>query len=241
MHDYKAEMENRVEFIRGIIEDSGARGIVFGSSGGKDSVLVGILCKLACENTVGLMMPCGSTRNYAEDADDAMAVARQYGIETRMVDLAKTAEEMKTALGEAAELTATAVANIAPRLRMTALYAVAASEGRLVAGTGNRSERYMGYFTKWGDGAYDFNPIADLTVTEVYELLKYLGVPRRIIDKSPSAGLFEGQTDEGEMGVTYKSIDRFILDGTCAPEDMEIIARYHSASEHKCNPPKVYK
>jgi len=230
----------RVGFIRRILNESGASGIVFGNSGGKDSALVGILCKYACDNTVGLIMPCGSKRNYGEDMDDATAFSNQYGIETRMVDLTQAAEEMKNALNEAVELTAAATGNIAPRLRMISLYAVAASEGRIVAGTGNRSEIYMGYFTKWGDGAFDFNPIADLTATEVFDFLRHLGVPEKIIDKAPSAGLFEGQTDEGEMGVTYKSIDGFLLDGACAPEDMEIVNRYHRASEHKRRFPVIY-
>ena len=240
MRDYKTETEKRVDFIRRLLSETGARGLVFGNSGGKDSVLVGILCKLACDNTVGLIMPCGSKRNYGEDTNDAMVVAGQYGIETRTVDLTATAGEINNALSEATELTGAAIANIAPRLRMTTLYALAASEGRLVAGTGNRSESYMGYFTKWGDGAYDFNPIADLTVKEVYEFLEHLDAPRRIIDKAPSAGLFDGQTDEDDMGVTYKSIDEYLLEGTCTPEDMEIITSYHRNSQHKRNSPATY-
>jgi len=172
---------------------------------------------------------------------DALMVADKFGIESRVVDLSRAAEELKKALYETSELTASAASNIAPRLRMATLYSVAASEGRLVAGTGNRSERYMGYFTKWGDGAFDFNPIGDLTVSEIYAFLEHLGAPRRIIEKAPSAGLYDGQTDEGDMGVSYKSIDGFLLDGRCAEADMEIISRYHSASEHKRRYPIVYE
>jgi len=240
MRDYRVETEKRVEFIRGILKDSGTRGIVFGNSGGKDAALTGILCKLACDDTLGLIMPCGSEKNLGEDYQDATAVAGQYGIESRTIYLTVTAAALKYAISDAAELTEAAVVNIAPRLRMTTLYAVAASENRLVAGTGNRSERYMGYFTKWGDGAFDFNPIADLTVTEVYEFLEHLGAPRRIIGKAPSAGLYDGQTDEGEMGVTYKSIDEFLFTGQCPEEDMEIICRYHRTSEHKRRPPPSF-
>ena len=116
-------------------------------------------------------------------------------------------------------ITDAASANIAPRLRMITLYTIAASENRIVAGTGNRSEAYMGYFTKWGDGAYDFNPIADLTATEVFEFLRYLKAPSSIIEKAPSAGLFEGQTDEKEMGVTYKAIDKYITEGKMCIRD----------------------
>ncbi|MCL2282313.1 MAG: NAD(+) synthase, partial [Fibromonadales bacterium] len=126
--------------------------------------------------------------------------------------------------------------NIAPRLRMTTLYAIAANENRLVAGTGNLSEIYMGYFTKWGDGAFDFNPISDLTVTEVYEFLHFLNAPDFIISKAPSAGLFDGQTDESEMGIAYSSIDEFLLNGTASERDIAIIERFHKASEHKRRP-----
>ena len=99
----------------------------------------------------------------------------------------------------------------------------------------------MGYFTKWGDGAFDFNPIADLTVTEIYQFLIYLDVPNRIVEKVPSAGLYEGQTDEGEMGVTYKAIDEYLQTGVCTPDDMKRITNYHKISAHKRNPPKVYE
>ena len=240
MRDYRAETEKRVAFIRETLKESRARGLVFGNSGGKDATLTGILCKLACEDTLGLIMPCDSERNLGEDYQDALAVSEQFGIGSRTVFLTVTAAALRFALGEAAELTAAAINNIAPRLRMAALYAVAASENRLVAGTGNASERYMGYFTKWGDGAFDFNPIADLTVTEVYGFLEHLGAPQKIIGKAPSAGLYDGQTDEGEMGVTYKSIDEFLFSGECPSADMEIITRFHRASEHKRNPPRVY-
>jgi len=241
MRDYKIETEKRVAFIKKQLEESGATGIVFGNSGGKDCALVGILCKMACDNTVGLIMPCSSSCNYGEDLTDAMTISTLFRIEKRMVDLTKTAETLKKALADATNLTESAKINIAPRLRMTSLYAVAATEGRLVAGTGNRSERYMGYFTKWGDGAFDFNPIADLTVTEVRKFLTYLEAPKRIIQKAPSAGLYDGQTDEADMGVTYKAIDEYLTSGLCSPEDMEIIANYHKISEHKRTAPKVYE
>jgi len=241
MRDYKVETEKRVAFIKEQLEESGATGIVFGNSGGKDCALVGILCKMACDDTVGIMMPCSSSCNYGEDMTDAMTVSTLFRIEKRMVDLTKTAESLKKALKDATSLTKSAEVNIAPRLRMTSLYAVAASENRLVAGTGNRSERHVGYFTKWGDGAFDFNPIADLTVTEVRQFLTYLDAPKRIINKAPSAGLYDGQTDEAEMGVSYNAIDEYLSSGSCSPEDMEKIANFHKVSAHKRTAPKVYE
>lgn len=240
MRDYQKEFDSRVAFIKKLLADSGANGIVYGNSGGKDSALVGILCKAACENTVGIIMPCSSKRNFGIDMDDGNAVARQFGIETRTVDLTPIRETAAEVIGGVTDINALSLANIAPRLRMITLYTVAGSEGRLVAGTGNRSEAYMGYFTKWGDGAYDFNPIADLTVTEIFEFLAWLDAPLSIRTKAPSAGLFEGQTDETEMGVTYAAIDKFILTGEVSDADKAIIDRFHSRSEHKRCPAATY-
>ena len=241
MRNYEDEYNNRVAFIRGLIDSSGAKGIVFGNSGGKDSALVGILCKAACDDTVGIIMPCASTRNFGSDMDDGNALAEQFDIETRTVDLTPIRETAQEVISGVTAINDASLANIAPRLRMLTLYTVAGSEGRLVAGTGNLSEAYMGYFTKWGDGAYDFNPIADLTATEVFEFLDYLDAPASIRTKAPSAGLYEGQTDEQEMGVTYAAIDRYILTGEATPEDREIIDRFHARSEHKRRPAATYQ
>ncbi len=240
MRDYKKEFEGRVAFVKQLLKESGAKGIVFGNSGGKDSALVGIICKAACEDTVGVIMPCSSKRNYELDARDGQELARQFGIESRVVDLSPVKEAMLSQLASAAEVNKTADVNIAPRLRMTTLYAIAASEGRLVAGTGNRSEAYVGYFTKWGDGAHDFNPIGDLTVTEIFEFLRYLDAPACIIDKAPSAGLFDGQTDEDEMGFKYAELDELLLTGSTNERAMAIIERMHRGSEHKRRPIRTY-
>ena len=241
LRNYKAEFEARVEFIRNQLKDSHTAGIVYGNSGGKDSALVGILCKAACENTAGIMMPCQSRRNFEEDMADGRAVSEQFKIEMRTVDLSDIKTAAVEKIGSRTVLNNMALSNIAPRLRMMTLYAIAAAENRLVAGTGNRSEAYMGYFTKWGDGSYDFNPIADLTVTEIYEFLTFLGAPENIIKKAPSAGLFEGQTDEKEMGITYAKIDDYLLNGRAAAEDKALIERFHARSEHKRRMPAAYK
>lgn len=239
--DYQRELELRVEFIRDVVSSARVDGIVYGNSGGKDSALVGILCKMACDNTLGVIMPCSSKRNYNEDKSDAELVANQFGIETRMVDLTKTKEQIVAALDPVTQLNEQALSNIAPRLRMTTLYAIAASENRVVAGTGNRSEGHMGYFTKWGDGACDFNPISDLTVTEIYEFLDFLNAPEVIISKAPSAGLFDGQTDEQEMGVSYTAIDRYLRGEEVQEHERVIIERYNTRAEHKRRMPRTFK
>ncbi len=240
MRDYKKEFEGRVAFVKQLLKESGAKGIVFGNSGGKDSALVGIICKAACDNTLGIIMPCSSKRNYELDARDGETLAKQFNIETRVVDLSPVKEAMLSQLASATEVNKMADVNIAPRLRMTTLYAIAASEGRLVAGTGNRSEAYVGYFTKWGDGAHDFNPISDLTVKEIFEFLRYLDAPACILDKAPSAGLFDGQTDEDEMGFKYAELDELLLTGSTNERAMAIIERMHRGSEHKRRPIRTY-
>ncbi len=238
------DIEERIGFIRRIVATSGADGIAFANSGGKDCALAGILCKKAWRNTIGVILPCGTKQNHTTDADHARLLAEAFEIETRYVDLTNVKEMLvskcETRFG-VPRITDAALANIAPRLRMTTMYAISQTENRLVCGTGNRSEGYMGYFTKWGDGAYDFNPISDLTVTEIFAYLRVLGAPSEIINKAPSAGLYEGQTDEAEMGVTYEAIDRYIKTGEANDHDKAIIDRFHRNSEHKRYMPVTFK
>lgn len=241
MRDYAVELKKRVEYVKNKLKESGASGIVYGNSGGKDCALVGIICKKACENTLAVIMPCNSKVNLTTDMQDAIALCNQFDIEYKTVDLTATKAALVKELGKTIDINRSADININPRLRMTTLYAIGAAENRLVAGTGNKSEIYMGYFTKWGDGAYDFDPIADLTVGEVYEFLAFLDAPASIRTKAPSAGLFEGQTDELEMGVTYKTIDDYINGKNISAHDKEIIDGYHRKSEHKRVLSSVYK
>ncbi|MBQ6927452.1 MAG: NAD(+) synthase [Oscillospiraceae bacterium] len=241
MRNYQEEFDKRVAYIRLKLREAHADGIIFGNSGGKDSALVGILCKAACDNTVGVIMPCASSVNYGQDKTDGSALAEQFGIETRTVDLTAVREAELKALEGTVTLTDMSIANIAPRLRMTTLYTMGQAENRLVAGTGNRSEIYMGYFTKWGDGASDFNPISDLCAGEVFEFLRFLNAPASIVEKAPSAGLYEGQTDEREMGVSYAAIDGFLHGGEVSEHDRAIIERYHSRSEHKRRPISTFE
>lgn len=241
MRDCETEIRERVAFIKNLLAEAHADGIIYGNSGGKDCTLVGALCKLACENTVGVIMPCSSHRNYGSDRDDAIAAGEHFGIEQRTVDLTPVREALLSSLNGVTAPNSQALTNIPPRLRMTTLYAIAAAENRMVAGTGNKCEIFMGYFTKWGDGGSDFNPIADLTVEEVYALLRYLDAPKSIIEKAPSAGLFEGQTDEDDMGVTYAAVADYMAGRKVSEHDRAIIERYHSRSEHKRRLPRTFQ
>lgn len=232
MRNYALELEKRAAWVKDILLSSGAKGIIYGNSGGKDCTLVSAICRHATENVLGVIMPCHSTQNYGADMTDAYAAAEKYGIKNIVVDISDTKNALVSAL-DGQTLSSPALSNIQPRLRMTTLYALGQSLGYLVAGTGNRCEYHLGYFTKWGDGAYDLNPISDLTVTEVYEFLRYLDAPENIIKKPPSAGLYEGQTDEGDMGITYSAVDEYLLTGKTDEKSTEIIEKYHSRTQHK--------
>lgn len=240
LRDWNKELEMRVAFIQTCLKNANAQGVVYGNSGGKDSALVGILCRRATNNVLALILPCGSSRNFGIDRDHALLMAKQYDIAIKEVDLTPLKELYVKTLSTVAALKDMAAININPRLRMITLYAVGQSLGYLVAGTGNRSEATMGYFTKWGDGAHDFNPIADLTVTEIYDFLRFLGAPQVIIDKAPSAGLYEGQTDEGEMGITYAVIDKYLLEGKGEPAEVAKIEGAYARSAHKRSMPITY-
>lgn len=242
--DVKTSVEKRVEWIKNLLSNTGAKGIIYGNSGGKDCTLVGALCKMATDNVLGVIMPCQSAQNYGSDRDDALSAGEFYGIEQIQIDLSNSKESIMNALGDKLEENSVgdynvkmAGININPRLRMLTLYALGQARGYLVAGTGNLDEITLGYFTKWGDGAHDFNPIADLTVAEVYEHLRYLGAPSHIIEKAPSAGLYQGQTDEDELGIKYADVDAY-LRGEKVPEDVKNrIERAKSASAHKLRMP----
>lgn len=241
-NELRTEITNRVNWIKTVLSDANAKGVVLGGSGGKDSVLVSILCRMATPYVTSIIMPCQSKRNFEEDKEHALLINEKYDIKTEIVDLTSAKEVLTDLLTPISDKkNDMAFANINPRLRMITLYNYAQREGYLVAGTGNRSEITMGYFTKWGDGASDFNPIADLTVTEIYKMLYFLDCPEVIIDKAPSAGLYEGQTDEQDMGISYKAIDKYLLTGEATEKDKRIIETALDRNAHKRALGKVYR
>ncbi|MCX5695818.1 MAG: NAD+ synthase [Candidatus Omnitrophica bacterium] len=192
-----------VVWIRKQVKEANAQGIVLGLSGGIDSAVVCALAKEAVgkENVLGLFMPCQS---QAQDIKDAKIVAGKLKVRTKTVDLSGIYGSFLKVLPKASNL---AYANLRPRLRMTVLYYFANKFNYLVCGTGNKSELMAGYFTKYGDGGVDILPIAGLLKKDVRLLAKELGIPGHIITKAPTAGLWPGQTDEGEMGITYNELD----------------------------------
>lgn len=223
--------ENVAEYVRNIalwiktqVDNAGANGVVLGMSSGVDSSTVARLCQEAHVDTHLIIMPYGDTMNKSKSYECAMELIDKFNFDYHVFDIKPTVDSL--AITENSELInesnktniKLAHANIRPRIRMTYLYQYAGINNLLVIGTGNLSEATVGYFTKWGDGACDLNPLANLTKKEVYILAKYLKVPDSIINKKPSAELWEGQTDEDELGITYEKIDKFILTGTTGNE-----------------------
>ena len=229
-------------WIKERLVPAGAEGVVVGMSGGIDSAVVAVLAKKALgENVLGLILPCGGS---IEDEKDALLVAEQFSIKTYRIDLEKTYEELLEKLHEGNRI---AMANLKPRFRMVTLYYYANMLNYLVAGTGNKSELIMGYFTKYGDGGADILPLGDLLKSQVRALAAELCMPEKIINRIPSAGLWEGQTDEGEMGITYDELDRIItaMEGQkpqgISKEKYDKVMRIMRVSGHKRETPYIYK
>lgn len=228
--------------IRRAVRDSRAAGIVIGLSGGIDSSVAAALCVKAVgrKNVLGLIMPCHSD---PADAADARLLARHLGIRVRHVGLEKVFDLFLSILPEGKGL---ARSNIKPRLRMITLYYHANKHNYLVCGTGNKSELMVGYFTKYGDGAVDILPIADLYKRDVVALARLLAIPERIITKPPSAGLWKGQTDEGEMGITYAELDDILhrIDKGLAqvqrPAKVSLVKKMMLRSAHKRCMPQIF-
>ncbi len=217
-----------------------AKGGVVGLSGGVDSSVVALLVKEVCkDNMLGVIMPCHSS---PRDIKDAKAFAEEKAIPYVEVDLTPIYDKFVEALSpEEVKPDDLALANIKPRLRMITLYYYAQKNNYLVIGTGNKVELTVGYFTKWGDGGVDLLPIGDLLKGEVYALARYLGVPDYILSKPPSAGLWAGQTDEGEMGITYKELDLYLATGQGSEKVKEFVEKAKERNAHKLAPAPVCK
>ena len=233
--------------MRQRLQSAGGAGFVVGLSGGVDSAVVARLAQLAAPgNVIAALLPCHSD---PQDEDDAALVVRQFELTTVRVDLGPSYDALISALQPVMANPdylrtrppldpvrgRVPLANIKPRLRMTALYFLANTLNYLVAGTGNRSEIAVGYFTKWGDGGVDLLPLGRLTKRQVREMAEELGVPRTIIDRPPSAGLWAGQKDEEEIGISYAELDRYLSEGPpgAAPALAMKIERLARASDHK--------
>lgn len=242
-------LESILAFLEKYKKETNCKGVVIGISGGKDSTTVAMLAKKVWGDKVfGVLMPNGEQK----DLDDALEVVNTLGIAYEIVNIQGAYNALLGAVygnGHGVDITDKAKTNIPPRLRMTVLYAIGQSLGYRVIGTGNASEKYIGWFTKWGDGAYDFNPIADLTCTEVIELGRELAgaffLDEALISKVPADGLTM-RSDEENFGFTYDTLDSYIkfeenpkceVRGTV--EEVERIRLMHDISWHKRQLPVI--
>lgn len=235
-----------VEWMRKKVIEAKAEGLVVGISGGVDSAVVAGLCSRAFpDNTIGVIMPCHSN---PDDQEDALWIAEGFELKTLELNLSgahtQVMGQVKSALeSRGCNLVGEKVSqgNLKARLRMSSLYAVANAMNYLVAGTDNAPESYTGYFTKYGDGGVDILPISSLTKTEVRSWARMLGLPMKIVNRTPTAGLWPDQTDETEMGLTYDQIDRYLLGEVVPPEIKERIEKLHRQSEHKRHLPPSFE
>ncbi len=209
-------------FLVHCLRESGRKGVVLGLSGGVDSALVAKLCAdaLGPQRVLAVAMPDG---RGGKDLKDAKKFAKLLGIDLRIIGISPIVTSVEKRL-LAFQADQVARGNLRARARMIVLYFIANTEGRIVMGTGNKSELLTGYFTLHGDGAADFLPIGDLYKTQVREMARYLALLPEIVEKVPTAGLWPGQTDEAELGISYDELDRILL-GIELQLDPETIAQ----------------
>ena len=228
----KEHLEVIEKFMKDYLENNHQDGYVLGLSGGIDSALAALLTQKAVGNDrlFNIMMPIHS---HPDDLNDALKLAKKFNLNYTVIDLSDAFDTIYNSIKEKHDLNGLAIHNIKVRLRMVTLFAIAQERRSLVIGTDNLDENYVGYFTKYGDGAADVLPLVNLLKREVYEASRMYGCIPEILNKKPSAGLFEGQTDEGEMGVTYDELDDYLIGKEVRPEAKAIIERLHRVSEHK--------
>ena len=229
-----------VWWIRDRVLAAGCKGVVIGMSGGLDSSVLAVLCYRAFPRSMlGILMPCYSSQ---EEVEHAQAVANQFSIPTEKVALDNVFDALLRVLPDNdvdSNISRVAKGNLKARLRMLTLYYFANQLKYMVVGSSNRSELSVGYFTKYGDGGVDIMPLGNLVKRQVKELARFLGIPQPIIDKPPSAGLWDGQTDEGELGLSYEELDRYLVTGQANGELRGRIESMIATSNHKRQPPPV--
>ncbi len=246
--DYKKIAVDIQNWIKNYVMSANAEGVVVGLSGGIDSAVTAALCSnaLGKEKIIGLGLPCESA---SQDLEDAKLIAKVLSINFKIIDLTSVYNKFLEVMEPIVKTNKMASANLKSRLRMTTLYFHGQSRGNyLIAGTGNRAELAIGYFTKYGDGGVDFEPLGMLYKKEVREIARILKIPEKIILKPPSPGLWVGQTDEGEIGLLYDTIDEILYRfdynlgfNGLNKEDIEKVRKMRKIAEHKLKMPPMYR
>jgi len=215
------DVRHITDFIKKSVESTGSSGLVIGLSGGIDSAVVSKLAADAIDPSEILNVFMPSRTTPASDYKTTMELSQMWGTEYKIVDIQPAVDALTSVLLSDVEAPLER-GNIAARCRMIVLYNLAKKRNYIVAGTSNKSEMMTGYFTKFGDGACDLTPLANLYKTEVRQIASLIGVPQEIIDKPPSAGFWEGQTDESEMGISYGELDVILRDLEAGLDDITI-------------------
>lgn len=238
------EIDRRVAFIREQVTGTGGKGVVLGLSGGIDSAVTAALCAKALGPDAVVAMWMGAESSSVHHRD-AKSVADAYGIRFLQVDFSQIVNQFHDVMLDSAEALPSEIkigadnplvkGNLKPRFRKNAEYWMAALLGYRVANTCNWSETAVGYETKYGDAAGDFSVLGDLVKAEIRILAKHLDMPAPVITKAPSADLWEGHTDEDELGLTYEALDTYLITGEADAETKAKIDRLYALSAHKRN------
>lgn len=248
--DVQAEIRKRVDFLKEYVLKSGTEGLLIAISGGIDSAVAAGLCKRATDElseekgreykTIGVFQPYGEQSDISDSYATADAFQLKYRVETNIeeaVDEIVTESEFALkSIGVHRHLSRGGKGNVKARTRMVVQYALAFDLNLLVVGTDHASEAITGFYTKYGDGAVDITPLSSLTKRQVRALAQELGVPQSILDKAPTAGLWDGQTDESELGITYEDNSDYLEGKTIAPEAQEKLEKQYLKTEHKRSP-----
>lgn len=237
MQNIDLVVKDLVNWLQEKVRQANAKGIVFGLSGGIDSAVMAGIAKLAFpDDSLGIIMPCHSN---PIDEEHGILVAKSLGLKTQKVDLSNSFDVLFNSIDVESENNM-AISNLKPRLRMTTLYYIAQTNNYLVVGPTNKSEYEVGYFTKHGDSAVDLLPLASFVKSEIRELARFLEIPEDIIEKPPTAGLWEDQTDEEEMGFGYDVLDNYIKTKEASEKIRFKIEKMNKISNHKRSFPPIF-
>lgn len=248
--DADEEIKRRVGFLKDYVLQAGATGLLIAISGGVDSAVVAGLCKRATDElteetgkpymTLGVFQPYGEQEDIHHSYAVAEALGLQHKVETNIEEavdeIAIEAEYALKALNIHRHLSRGGKGNVKARTRMVVQYALAFDLNLLVVGTDHASEALTGFFTKWGDGAVDLTPLSSLNKRQVRQLARRLGVPAEVVDKPPTAGLWQGQTDENELGVNYEDNSDYLEGKDIDPKAQETLEKHYVRTQHKRQP-----